>query len=250
MRSGRAVESEDAAQDDDGAAGPRRGASRRGDTRLALTLTAERVFAQEGVSNTPLRRITQAAGQKNESAIQYHFGSREAMIQAILELRTTVVNADRERMLEVERARADGRPLSARAIARCLAEPLADHLRRSGGDSHYIRFLAQLWLDRPMWRKLENKAQDSGVIACLAALEAANPHTPRLVVEQRFALAIQMLNFGLAAMEQLIDDRGAAYDWTKGELRLANVVDCIEAIFQAALSPETVDAMRRIDPAP
>ena len=246
MRSGRAVEDEGAPEAEDAAGEPRRGERRRGDTRLALTLTAERVFAQEGVSNTPLRRITQAAGQKNESAIQYHFGSREAMVQAILELRTTAVNAERERMLELERARADGRTLSARTIARCMVEPLADHLRRSGGDSHYIRFLAQLWLDRAMWRKLENKAQDSGIVACLAALEAANPHLPREVVHQRFGLAIQMLNLGLAAMEQLIDDRGAAYDWKKGELRLANMVDCIEALFQAALSPDSIDAMAQI----
>ena len=47
---------------------PRRTDRRRVDTRLALTLTAERIFAEEGVSNTPLRRITQAAGQRSASA--------------------------------------------------------------------------------------------------------------------------------------------------------------------------------------
>lgn len=224
---------------------PRRTDRRRVDTRLALTLTAERIFAEEGVSNTPLRRITQAAGQRNESAIQYHFGSREAVIQAILDLRTTVVNAARLQMLEVERARASGQRLSARAIARALVEPLAQHLRSSNGQSHYIRFLAHLWLDRDMWRRLENKAQDTGIIACLEELKLANPHLPPQIVQQRFGLAIQTLNFGLAAMEQLISDRGAAYDWNKGEVRLANMIDTIEATFAAGLSPETVDALSR-----
>ncbi len=222
-----------------------RGDRRRAETRHLLTVTAERIFALEGVSNTPLRRITQAAGQRNESAIQYHFGSREAVVQAILDLRTSVVNADRVRMLEVEQARADGSPLSARIIARIMVEPLARHLRRAGAESHYIRFLAQLWLDRGMWRRFENRSQDTGLTACLKALHQANPHLPRSIVDQRFGLAIQMLNLGLASMEQLISERGDAYDWDKGEARIANLVDCIEAIFLAALSPATVEALSR-----
>jgi AcrR family transcriptional regulator len=223
----------------------RRGDRRREETRHLLTVTAERIFALEGVSNTPLRRITQAAGQRNESAIQYHFGSREAVIQAILDLRTSAVNADRLQMLEVERARADGSPLSARTVARLLVQPLARHLRRAGGESHYIRFLAQLWLDRDMWRRFENRSHDAGVTECLKELHIANPHLPRAIVDQRFALALQMLNLGLAAMEQLISDRGDAYDWKKGEARLANLIDCMESIFLASLSPNTVEALSR-----
>lgn len=213
------------------------------DTRLALTLTAERIFALEGLTKTPLRRITQAAGQRNESAIQYHFGSREAVVAAILDLRTSVVNASRMRLLGLLRARADGEPLSARSVAQAMVEPLADHLRGSNGESHYIRFLAQLWLDRPMWRLFENRAQDAGLMECLAALLEANPHLPASVVRQRFGLAIQMQTHGFAMMEQIISERGAKYDWRMGEIRIANIVDAVSAIFDAPLSPVTVGAL-------
>ena len=69
---------------------PREGAAaardRRGrDTRLALILAAERVFAAEGVANTPLRQVAKAAQQRNASVMQYYFASREALVEVLFE---------------------------------------------------------------------------------------------------------------------------------------------------------------------
>jgi AcrR family transcriptional regulator len=49
-----------------------------------LVLTAERLFAQHGLDGVPLRQIGTAAGSANKSAVQYHFGTKETLVRAIL----------------------------------------------------------------------------------------------------------------------------------------------------------------------
>ena len=55
----------------------------RGDaTRQALMKAAEQLFAEKGPSNVTIREIVEKAGQKNESALQYHFKNMEGLINA------------------------------------------------------------------------------------------------------------------------------------------------------------------------
>lgn len=49
-----------------------------------LVLTAERLFAQHGLDGVALRQIGTEAGMANKSAVHYHFGSKEGLVQAIL----------------------------------------------------------------------------------------------------------------------------------------------------------------------
>lgn len=226
-----------------GADAPRRRRSgARTDTRLALILAAERIFSEEGISNTSLRRITQAAGQRNESAIHYHFGSREGVVQAILDHRTAPVNAERVAMLA--RMEASGRPLGSREVAEALCRPLGRYLRDSKGGSHYLRFLGVLWLDRPMWRQFEGRTQDEGLLIALRALIEAKPHLPASLVRHRYGLAIQMSTYALARMERMAFDAGPRWDWLRAEAQIADLIDGVAAVFDAPLSPETVAALR------
>ena len=54
-------------------------------TREQLILAGERLFALSGLDSVSLRQINSAAGQRNSSAAHYHFGSKEALVQAIHE---------------------------------------------------------------------------------------------------------------------------------------------------------------------
>ena len=47
--------------------------------RELIIVAAERLIAERGV-DVPLRDIAAAAGQRNNSAVQYHFGSRDGLI--------------------------------------------------------------------------------------------------------------------------------------------------------------------------
>jgi len=54
-------------------------------TREKLVDAAARAFAEDGVFSASLVDITRKAGQRNKGALHYHFGSREAIVCAVLE---------------------------------------------------------------------------------------------------------------------------------------------------------------------
>ncbi len=53
-------------------------------TRDALLRAGEHLFARHGVGGTRTKQIVERAGQGNDSAVQYHFGSREGLVAAIM----------------------------------------------------------------------------------------------------------------------------------------------------------------------
>jgi AcrR family transcriptional regulator len=68
--------------------------------RARLILTAEALFARSGIDGASLREIAAAAGQRNHNAVQYHFGSREGLVQAIFSARMQQMEPARAAMLE------------------------------------------------------------------------------------------------------------------------------------------------------
>lgn len=67
-------------------------------TRDRLINTAERLFALHGLEGVSLDRIRREAGEKNASALQYHFGSKASLLRAVFETRLSVID---QRRLEI-----------------------------------------------------------------------------------------------------------------------------------------------------
>jgi len=65
-----------------------------------LLSTAERLFAERGVENVALTGIVAESGQKNRSALHYHFGSRAGVLGAVLDRRLGPINGRRHALLE------------------------------------------------------------------------------------------------------------------------------------------------------
>jgi AcrR family transcriptional regulator len=76
------------------------------DTRERLLDAAQELFAQTGSWTTPLARVVRAAGQRNQSAVHYHFGSREELIYALIE--RDRAREMQERLAGLDRFEADG----------------------------------------------------------------------------------------------------------------------------------------------
>lgn len=79
-------------------------------TSDALINAAERLFIQKGHHATSLRDITREAGA-NLAAVNYHFGSKEALIQAVVKRRLSAINEARLQALDALERQADGEPL-------------------------------------------------------------------------------------------------------------------------------------------
>jgi AcrR family transcriptional regulator len=76
-------------------------------SKLRLIFAAERLFGERGVKGVSLREIAIAAGNRNNNAVQYHFGSKGGLIEAIMRHRVTQLDGYRESYLQALLASAD-----------------------------------------------------------------------------------------------------------------------------------------------
>jgi AcrR family transcriptional regulator len=216
------------------------------ETRLALIRAAERLFAEQGLQRTSLRQINQEAGQRNESAIHYHFGSREAVIGAILDLRTRPVNDDRLKMLDAAREVAGDAPLTSVALAEVLVLPLARAIAAAPGGNHYVRFLTQLALDHVSWKRFSGGPHDTALVRCIAELARSKPYLPKPVLNQRFVAATAVLNQMLAILEAVMQTKRAKEAALEADVRVANIIDLVVGMLDAPVSPRALSALTAI----
>ncbi|WP_051300110.1 TetR/AcrR family transcriptional regulator [Actinomadura rifamycini] len=132
-------------------------------TRAKLIDVAERLFAEFGVESVSLRTVGIEAGQRNNSAAQYHFGSKDGLIAAIIEVRSADVDARRARL--VAALRASAAPPTVPQLIDLLVVPLVETITASGERTWYLRFLANV-MDHPMldapWRPRPDGADAAG----------------------------------------------------------------------------------------
>lgn len=108
--------------------------------RDKLLIAGERLIAEHGPS-VSAQEIIEAAEQRNRSAIQYHFGSREGLVTAILERRLTDL-ADRQVEL-LSAHETSGAPDTVPALLEILIKPMFE-VPYAEGSTHYARFLEQV----------------------------------------------------------------------------------------------------------
>ena len=109
-------------------------------TRLKIMEAAEKLFADRGIDGVALREIAAAAGQGNNTAVQYHFGSKEGLVYDIFDYRTKMFEPQRARMLEA--AETAGRLADARTLLEIVCLPHLSIADDQGGHP-YSAFLAQ-----------------------------------------------------------------------------------------------------------
>ena len=90
-------------------------------TKAQVFCAAERLFALHGFQNVSVRDITAEAGV-NLASVNYHFGSKDALLFEIFRRRTGELNRERARMLHEANDRHGGRP-PVRAILEALFAP-------------------------------------------------------------------------------------------------------------------------------
>src|SRR3989442_15882092 len=102
------------------------------ETRTRILDAAEELFMLHGFEGTSMRQLTTQAGV-NLAAVNYHFGSKDALIEAVFRRRLDPMNA--ARIAALEELESSGRALAPEAIIRAF---LGESLRmiedtKSGG---------------------------------------------------------------------------------------------------------------------
>lgn len=118
-------------------------------TRTLLLRTAERLYAERGLSEVSNRQIVDAAGLANNSALTYHIGTREDLIRALAREHGEPILARTRELTGAARGSTDPR-----AHVAALVSPYVEHLGSLGHPSWFARFSAQLSADPVFGREL------------------------------------------------------------------------------------------------
>ncbi len=110
---------------------------------------SEKLFAEGSFASVSVRTVTSAANV-NLSAVNYYFGSKKGLFQAVYVRRATLMNHERLGLLQeaVGKARQEGRAVSVRELVNAMLTPPIFWLyEKEKGLSGYIRFLARAYLE-------------------------------------------------------------------------------------------------------
>jgi AcrR family transcriptional regulator len=165
------------------------------DTKKNILDAAEKLFSRQGFSSTSLRVLTKEAGV-NLAAVNYHFGSKEELIKAVIERRLLPLNRLRVEKLQSvkKRAEEEKRLPGVREVLLAFIEPTFAFRKSGKGAQNFITLIGrafsepegtvrEIFLDlvRPVFQLLHD-------LLCKAL-----PQVPREVIFLR-------LHFTLGAM--------------------------------------------------
>lgn len=213
-----------------------RTSSRADQTRERLMRAAEGLFAREGIENVSVRAILREAGQRNESAMQYHFGNKAGLIEAIQEQRVQSVVDLRRRAIDT--ATADERVPPVREICYLLVEPAFRLCARDRGFRDFISVFGQ----RLVVSNAPANAHLVGRRASRMAVvhELLRQQLPALT-DSLFEMRMEnMSRFTMLAMSRRAR-RGGSFRGRAARLFLNDLADTMAGMLTAEVSPATME---------
>jgi AcrR family transcriptional regulator len=181
------------------------GPGRPAEGRLRLLAAAERLFATRGLG-VPNREIVAAAGQHNQSAITYHFGSRAGLIDAVCARHEIPIAQHRQHL--IARLPAPGERTT-RQLVEAHIQPLEAEMLHCD-PSCWARVGEMLRADQPLpfsrdigpaVHRSPQRHADTALPDLLALMAAHLSYLPELEAVSRVALTVRFLNSGLARWE-------------------------------------------------
>lgn len=117
--------------------------STRFSTKERILGAAEELFAQQGFSGTSLRQVTSRA-EVNIAAVNYHFGSKENLVNEVFRRRMDEMSAQRLEMLGKAQQDAAG---NLEAILAAFVEPALTLAANRNGGGAFIRVIARAYAE-------------------------------------------------------------------------------------------------------
>ncbi|ARQ72463.1 TetR family transcriptional regulator [Streptomyces marincola] len=214
-------------------------ADRSESTRHLILAAAERLFAEHGVFAVSNRQISEAAGQGNNAAVGYHFGTKNDLLRAIVRRHADPMNEVRLRMLaEIGDSRL------VRDWVACLVRPGTRHLAEQGGPTWYARFAAQLMADPVLREMMIDEAFGPSLTRTVDGLNRCLPDLPLPVRLERGDMARHLLVHMLAERERALAD-GAPTPRSSWDDYATGLIDAITGIWLAPVTPARRTTPRR-----
>ena len=209
----------------------------RGETRYELLRAAESLFAEKGIGAASTRSILRRAGQRNESALQYHFGGREGLIEALYLERGAQIAEERERQLATLLERTE-RP-TVRQLCEVALMPPVNLARRDEELAQFLKIVGQMAFLPNERLKQAQQRYEFGSVAKVGEILRERLDLPEKILEQRGELFSRMAAVALANWARA----ERRFDGTEADLYFATVLDAMTAVLTGPLSDETERAL-------
>jgi AcrR family transcriptional regulator len=166
-------------------------------TRRQLIDAAEHLFAGRGIDNISLVDISRAAQQKNRNALQYHFGDKVGLINAVLDKHGEGIALARQQLLDALEAK---HSYSLKDAVDALVTPIADKLGDPDGGISFLKINSQLMANDHYAGIRLNRANTIPEARRLEKLIGSKmPVVDKPVLNARMLLVDSMLFNGLAS---------------------------------------------------
>lgn len=174
-------------------------------TKKAILDAAERLFVNKGHEGASMREITQLA-KVNLAAVNYHFGSKDELIIAVMKRRLGAVNAERLRLLDELEAQTEGGPLKPSHIVNAFFGSLlsfADTEDPEGGI--FLRLLEQTMLNPSAFIAAVVAKENATVLhRYKEALFKSLPDVPKIEILWRLQFMLGATSYALHGIRALI----------------------------------------------
>jgi AcrR family transcriptional regulator len=199
-----------------------------------ILTAAARLFAARGLAGVGLREITAEAGV-NLAAVNYHFGSKEGLLEALFAQRARPITEERLRLL-ARCAPGPGRPPMLEQLLEAFLRPAFSFGLEAGVDgATFGKLRARLSVEsEELYRRILAKAFNPSSRLFLDAVIAALPDLPRAEVELRFHFMLGTMLYSMANTGRIQSLTEGACDPGDPDAILARLVPFLAAGFRAA----------------
>jgi AcrR family transcriptional regulator len=208
------------------------------ETMNQIKAAAQTLFALHGVDTVTVQEIVDAAGQRNNAALYYHFRTKEELIRQMVVDGAAVLDARRREMLDDMEKR--GGPANIREVMLVLIMPVIE----LGEDERwrgYIRFTSHLQASDPKaLRDALNNRWNASYVECFNHLRRLLP-LPATIVDQRLSIFAIYANAVLSVHEAALESRNTRSSRLWGQpFTIENILDMLEAAITCPPSEVTL----------
>ncbi|MEV6647362.1 TetR family transcriptional regulator [Amycolatopsis sp. NPDC051371] len=207
-------------------------AARASATRESILVTAERLFAEHGVQVVSNRHISEAAGQGNNAAVNYHFGTKVDLVRAIVRK-----HAEPMERLRAELVEATDEDAGLREWVACLVRPSTTYLRELGAPTWFARFSAQVMTDPALRAIIAEESLASPALArAVEGLNRCLDGLPADVRAERSDMARQLMIHMTAERERALAE-GTPTPRATWDDAGTGLIDAITGLLLAPVTP-------------
>jgi len=170
-------------------------------TRELLLDAGRRLFAEQGPFRVPLKQVVDAAGQRNTSALHYHFGGRDGLLAAIIDEHNSPI--EEERRVLLDRIEADGRSDDLPSLVTAVVVPFSRMLDDERG-RQFLAVVAQLGDLFDRWNVPSDRTPEQALRAFRLIEASLDPALSPDVRHERVTRFLELVTDALGSRARLV----------------------------------------------